>query len=169
MRTSPPQIKSARHHCQDSGSVNEFRGKISGIRDHDADGDFNRTVVNMVLHPMNDHAEQQPHSKSGNRQVGQSYGSGTDCRGLAGYDDRQTKLQGEQPSGVIEKAFAFQHVNHPLRQANSFGNGGRGNCIRRGYHRSQNHSQSPVKSGKSNMGRCRHADHRKTHQPESQK
>jgi hypothetical protein len=67
-----------------------------------------------------------------------------------------SKLESQQTAGIVDQAFAFQHIDDAPRQAKAFGNCGRGDGIGSRDHRSENRAQTIVEAG--NQPACAQRD-----------
>ena len=69
IRTFAAQIKSAGHHGQHSGGMQPVRGEIGGVGSQNADGDFDRAVIDAAFDPVHDPAGDQADGQAGEDQV----------------------------------------------------------------------------------------------------
>ena len=97
----------------------------------------NRAIVDELVNPRYNEANQQPERQPRNREVREAQQARTHRRRLTAYHDRDAEFQCQQARRIVHQAFAFEDIHDALRQSNAFSDGGCGNGVGRGHHCSQ--------------------------------
>ena len=119
-RTPAAEIKSAGHDGQYAGGAQAVRREIGGVGNQYADGDFDGAVVNAAFDPVDDPARDQAHGQAAKCQVGQPGDAGGHSWSFVPQHDGDAEFQGQQTSGVVHQAFAFNQGSDPLGNADAF-------------------------------------------------
>ena len=143
--------------------------KIRRVGHQNADGNFDRAIVDTLFDPVHDPSCNQTHGDTRDDQVGQAQHSIGRSRRFIFQEDADSKFEGQQPRGIIDQALPFQNVGNALGQTDALGDGSRGQRVRRRDHGPQYQADFPVKSGKQPRRAQCHSDHGKRDQPKSQK
>src|SRR5579862_3640980 len=144
--------QSATDDGEDSGGVDGLRGEIGGIRDEDADGDFDRAVVDAALEVVDDPSDDEAdHDASGGEPNKSKHASGHGGDAVVN-EDADGELESEETGGVVDEAFAFEDVDDAFGQSDAAGDGSGGDGGSGGDDSSEDKTETPVKAGK-DMGR----------------
>ena len=122
--------------------------QVGGIGHEDADGDLDGAVVDAAFEQVNDPAYEQSDADAGDDQPEQGQHPLQRTGYSAADDDGDGELQGEEASGVVDQALAFEHVNDAAGKPDALGDGGCGNGVGRRDDCSQDEAEPPVKAEK---------------------
>src|SRR5277367_5868962 len=106
--------------------MNGLRGQVGRIGDENADGDFNRTIVNAPFEMVDKPADGQTDGDAPDgepRQCQQAAGDGGDSLVNENPDG---EFEGQQPACVIDEAFTFEDVDDAAAKSNTPRDGGCG-------------------------------------------
>ena len=63
------EIEAAGDHGEYAGGVDALGGQVGDVRDHDAEGDFDRAVVEVALDPFDDESDEEADGDANDDQV----------------------------------------------------------------------------------------------------
>src|SRR5271156_2930582 len=128
--------------------MNGLRGQVGCVRNEDADGDFNRAIVNAafeVVDKPTDCQADRDAARGEPRQRKQATGDGGDA--LANeYADGEFK--GQQSAGVIDEAFTFEDVDDAAAKPDAAGDRCRGDRVGGRDDGAEEEPEPPVEAGK---------------------
>ena len=108
--TSAAEIQSTDHYREHAGGTQSVRCQVGSVGNQDADGDFDRTIVNTTFDPVHDPACNQAYGHTGNDQVSQASDAACDGRSFVAQYDGDAEFQGQEAGGVVHQALALDQV-----------------------------------------------------------
>src|SRR6478752_6221000 len=99
----PTQVNPGRDRGEYSRNVEPFRREVGQKRSEERDGDLNRRIVETSLNP--------PHDEAGDTTEGDKNKASGRCsyRKFSRQCRRDRELQGDEGSGVVDQALAFEN------------------------------------------------------------
>src|SRR3954451_5188352 len=126
--------------------MDALRSQIRDIRNHDAECDFDRAVVEITFDALDDEADQDADRDADADQVRDAYEADGDAGSLAAENHGDAELESEQSAGVVDEAFAFENVDDALREAHAVGDRSGGDGVGGGHDGAEDEAEAPVKS-----------------------
>jgi hypothetical protein len=90
--------------------VNSFSGKITGVGNENANGNFNGAVIYSMLKPFDNTRKKEADRNPGTSEKSKAQETRVQGWNLAIHNHRSGKFQSEQTGCVVYQAFAFEHV-----------------------------------------------------------
>ena len=144
-------------------------GKVRGVRDHDAEDDFDGAVVEIALDALDDDSDEETDGDTDGDEVAQAE-KAPDYRGSLPLNHHgDAELESEETGGVIDQTFAFQDVDDARGETYAPGDGGGGYGVRGGHQRAKDEAKAEIKVGEGPMGGFGNPQRGKADQAESQK
>src|SRR5271165_6926830 len=109
--------------------MNGLRGQVGCVGNQDADGDFNRTIVNPAFEVVDKPADSQANGDAAGgepRQRQQTSGDGGDALVNENADG---EFKGQQSGRVIDEALAFEDVDDAAAKSEAPRNGSRSDRV----------------------------------------
>src|SRR5690348_14535929 len=72
VRTHAAEVETAGYDCEHTRSSNRIGTQISHIGREDAQSNLNRSILDVMLNPVDDDTDDQPNGDPANRQIGQA-------------------------------------------------------------------------------------------------
>jgi len=99
--------------------------QVRRVGNQQADGNFNRAVIDAMFEPFHNAAQHQTDDHADAHQIRKASERRKNGGIFSGNHHRSCELKGEQAGGIVYQALAFEDVHNPLREADAFGNPGR--------------------------------------------
>jgi hypothetical protein len=144
-------------------------GKIRGVRDHDAEDDFDGAVVKIALNALDEESDEETDGDTDGDEVAQAEKAPDYGGSLPLNHHGDAELESEKASGVIDEALAFQDVDDSRGETYAPGDGGGGDGVGGGHQRAEDEAKAEIEVGEGIVGSFSHAQGSESYQAERQK